>query len=173
MTDASPPPSPGRTLAEQLARLARAVHELDRPGDLADLRRAPQAGVPGFAFWRVLAQAGLDPAEAQLPAWIAVAGLMAMAHGRHSPGVRLGAALAAAGVSEQRLLALLRAQPPLLFDQARSLVHLLNSHRASFDHVELGLLLIAPDSDRAEVARRRVAADFFRTSSAPPAPPAA
>jgi CRISPR type I-E-associated protein CasB/Cse2 len=160
------PAAPERPLHLQLRALAQLVHGLTRTGDVAELRRGRPDGVPGFAFWRVLAQAELAPSDEALPAFIVAAGLMAMAHGRHAPGVRLGAALAAAGVDERRVLALLRAEAPGLYDQARAIVHLLDTSGHSFDHAELAMLVVGTHPELAERARRRVAADFFRSPAA-------
>lgn len=155
-----------RPLHAQLGALARLVQSTARPGDLAELRRGRPDSVPGFAFWRTLAQAEVHPREDELSAYIVALGLMAMAHGRHAPTVRFGAALAQAGVDEKRVLALLRAAPPLLYDQARGVVHLLDSKGVAFDHAELAALVVGTHADLAERVRRRVAADFFGASAA-------
>lgn len=162
---------PHKPLHEQAIALARAVHATARTGDVAELRRLRPESAPGFAFWRILVAADLTPPDAQLGDFIAAVCLMAMAHGRHAPGSRLGRALADAGVDERRVLMLLRAEGPALFDQARSIAHLLDTKTVVFDHAELAQLILAREADTAERIRRRIASDFFRASHAASAAP--
>ena len=71
------PPRQEPTLREQLNSLARLVQQTDRSGDIAELRRGSASVTPGFAFWRLLAQANIEPSDDSLPAWIVAASCMA------------------------------------------------------------------------------------------------
>jgi CRISPR type I-E-associated protein CasB/Cse2 len=159
-----------KPIHEQAIALARVVHHTDRPGEIAELRKLRPDAVPGFAFWRVLVTADLTPPDIALPSFISTVCLMAMAHGRHAPGRQLGRALAEAAVDEKRVLALLRASGPALFDQARSVTHVLDTHAIAFDHAELAQLLLAHNPEQSERIRRRVASEYFRASHAAAAP---
>lgn len=163
-TDSGPSTPAGRR--SQLARLVEAIHHIDSTGDIAELRRQRPGIFPSFAFWRLLARLEIEPKDHELHAWQAVVVASASAHGFHQQQRRLGRALADAGVDERRVLALLRAEGPPLFDLVRSAVHMLASQSVRFDHRELAQLLLLSHPEQRERVRRRIARDFFSSQSA-------
>ncbi len=140
------------------------IHRISDSGVVAQLRRTKFDEPAGFAFYRALAVAEVEPSAEDLPVWRAMAGLLAMAkpHGGHQPEIQLGTALAKVNVDERRVLALLRATGPVRFDHARAIVHVLATKRQTFDHRELAVLLIHTEDNSGEDVRRRVARSYFR-----------
>lgn len=150
-----------------IARLAAVVdHDLS-PGDLADLRRMRPDEFWPPAFWKLCSEylsdflpggAARDEAERR---WAAVLGALAHLRGLHRPDRPLGRALAESGLSELRLLRLLRARDAALYDVARGVVHYLAQKAEPADLGQLADLLLDQDGDRAEAVRRRIARDFY------------
>jgi CRISPR type I-E-associated protein CasB/Cse2 len=147
------------------SRLARE----DYPsGSLAGLRRLDPSKPDGAAFWWMVAEyapsAFENPRDAGVLA--AVVHAMAIAHPFHRPlsGRRsLGEALAEAGVSEARLLRLLRLRADKLPDELRRLARLMASKGddGRFDwSCAPGLLLW--QGDAGERVRRDIARDYYR-----------
>lgn len=108
----------GDALTPKVIRLAGEIARAE-PGALAALRRMdPQDGAWPVPFWRLLHACGLREAwsTAEDWAWVVHALALLTSTGRdeakamaHKPGLRLGAVLAEAGVSEARLARLLAA----------------------------------------------------------------
>ena len=163
---------------EKLNRLASAI-AVDfatalSPGDVADLRRLdPVKGTRCPAFWKIaverLEPAGFDfddPEARWDERWAAVLQVMALLHGLPGRPHRLGAALAAAGVSEARVMRLLRSQGPALYDGLRMTARQLASAAVPVYWADLAEFVLADafDADRERV-RRNVARDFYRQLS--------
>ncbi len=156
-----------------VARLAAAVDEQLSPGDLADLRRLRPEDPSSPAFWKlcvahlstVLPPDGEHREEAERR-WAAVLGVLAHLRGLHRPDRPLGRALAEAGLSELRLLRLLRARGQALYDVVRGVVHYLAQKAEPADLGQLADLVLDQDGDRAESIRRRIARDFYAAEEA-------
>lgn len=157
----------GRGRRALVAHLAALAERSLSPADLADLRRLRPEDPSSPAFWRLCAAYlsgslpdGTDRDEAERR-WAAVLGALAHLRGLHRPDRPLGRALAEAGLSEMRLLRLLRARDGALYDAARGVVHYLSQRAAPADLAQLADLLLDQDGDRAEAIRRQVARNFY------------
>ncbi|MEQ8457571.1 MAG: type I-E CRISPR-associated protein Cse2/CasB [Sandaracinaceae bacterium] len=154
---------------EIIGRLAHAIqHETFlSAGDIAELRRM-SLELPAPAFWRIVASslepilpAGGEARDRAERAWATLISALAHAKGAHSPRP-LGRALIEAGVTEDRLEALLRADGAVLPDRLRTVVHLADSRGVSLDFDALArLLLHSPDQSRGQAVRRRIARDYY------------
>jgi CRISPR system Cascade subunit CasB len=165
-------PADSKSSASQIGSVIRAVNILsDSPGDLAALRRMQPETPDSAAFWsiavRSFAEGELTPhGDARLPRWAAFIQALAQLSGlvlsdpEHRPS--FGAALADAGYSEARLLRLIRAEPPILFDEVRTAAHQLAQKGIRLNPFDLGRLLVLQPGAGAEAARRRVAHDYYR-----------
>lgn len=150
-------------------RLIESIRQMS-PGDRAELRRARADEPGGPAFWRlavhVLAPANeisLEGAgrEHRERRWAVILAALATIEDLHAPGIRLGRALARAGLSELRLVRLLRASDDGLFHLVRTTVHYLSSKREPVDCADIALLVLSDGrSDEASV-RRRIARDYY------------
>ncbi len=143
-------------------RFVSHIHTIPDSGAIAKLRRTKPEEPAGFAFYQALAVSDVEPSAEDLPAWQAVAALLAKAQGQHQPEVPLGKALAKVDLDERRVLALLRATGPVRFDHARAVVQVLATKGQAFDHRDLAVLLIHTDDKRGEDVRRQVARSYFR-----------
>ncbi len=150
-----------------IARLALTMDKQLSPGDLAELRRLRPEEPASPAFWKLCAAylsswlpsgGSRDEAERR---WAAVLGALAHLRGLHRPDHPLGRALAEVGLSEMRLLRLLRARDAALYDVVRGVVHYLAQKGEPADLSQLADLLLDQDGDRAETIRRRIARDFY------------
>jgi CRISPR system Cascade subunit CasB len=145
---------------------ASAAIERMGPGDRASLRRLRPEQLHEPAFWKLTTTtlnahlpttpAARDAAEQR---WAMI--LPVLADAIHVPGRRLGTALAEAGVSEGRLIRLLRAQGEALEGVVRAVAHQLASAGAPFDHADLAWLVLTEGRDDAEKARHQVARDYY------------
>lgn len=137
------------------------------PGALAALRRLDPESPPP-AFFRLT----VDLLDASSPAsggvrdaletrWAVVARELARAGDVLLAPVRLGEALARAGVAEMRVLRLLEARDAQLYDVLRTVVHQLVSKGQPFDPRQLAKLVVRGD----EHIRRAIARDFYRHQS--------
>lgn len=93
--------------------------------------------------------------------WAVVARELARAGDVLLAPVRLGEALARAGVAEMRVLRLLEARDAQLYDVLRTVVHQLVSKGQPFDPLQLAKLVVRGD----EHIRRAIARDFYRHQS--------
>lgn len=181
MTDASTSapaavtPSRAEALREAVRQLGWKIdHDVLAPGDLAALRRARPGDLGGPAFWKLavdhLEPAGLLPApsapwrdDAERRWVVIVAGMAEMA-GQHARGRRLGRVLAEVGVSEARVLRLLRAEGEALLQTVRPIVHQLATAGARLDWTDLADLVTSDGRPWQTEVRRRIALDYYRTS---------
>lgn len=153
-----------RAVRDMAWRMAREDYE---PSDLARLRRLDPDGPDEAPFWRLVAQhapAAFDHEQAASALAIAVQG-MAIVHPFHVvQGDRrsLGQALAESGVSEMRLLRLLRLGRSDLPEEVRRLARLMASKgdAGRFEWADIFDLAFWP---KGEAVRRRLARDYYRT----------
>ncbi len=138
-------------------------------GDVAELRRLQPDDASCAAFWKVCATrlATLLPGDERSRVvaerkWAVILRAMAELEGLHASGARLGVALATAGVTEARVLRLLRARAELLEDAVRHVAHQLASRATPSDQSEFALLVLSERSESwAEIVRRQIARDFY------------
>lgn len=153
-----------RSLADSLRAVAREVGLSTRStATSAALRRGEPTDVARTAaFYRVLLNAGVEEMSPdRLARWGAIVQCMAIAG---DPTARLndGGILARAGYTESRFSRLLSSREESLRDQCVLLARLLRArdHPAKWD--DLGALIVLEDgSASAELARRRLARDFY------------
>lgn len=139
-------------------------------GDAAGLRRMDPRRLDAPGFWK-LAGMYLDdtlPGDAAArhraeTAWAAVAVALAHLGELQSADVRLGWALASAGLSEQRFVRLLRADEERLLDELPQIARFLAAKNCRADLVGAALLLVGP---RPEDERRHLARDYYSALSA-------
>lgn len=167
--------SEGRaSIASVVGRLVHVIDEILPPGDVAELRRLDIHDPSSPVFFKLLI-ASVEP-HVVLPAadepqdraeqrWAAVLRSMAAMSGLHRPNRRLGDALAQAGLSELRLVRLLRVRGDTLFDEVRTCVHYLASKNEGCNVADIAKLVLLTDPVRAERHRRSVARSYFRHQS--------
>ncbi|NLI77824.1 MAG: type I-E CRISPR-associated protein Cse2/CasB [Candidatus Riflebacteria bacterium] len=178
MTDPRPPASPapgqgpneGRTLADTVNLIAHALVTYVGAGEVAALRRLTpdRPGVP--AFYRVAARflepagslAGEGPArDLQEKRWACILNGLALLGGFHRPGQALGEALAEAGFSELRLVRLLGAQGPCLWDAVRGVARYLAAKGRPADWSEAAALVLGEEAAWGDAVRRRIARRYY------------
>jgi CRISPR type I-E-associated protein CasB/Cse2 len=163
------------------ARLASAVGAIVAgiaggysPGDVSALRRLGTAGWGVPIFWRIVTRT-LEPLgliasgerrEQDEKRWAVVLAALAALDGQHVRGVRLGRALAEAGVSELRVERLLRAHDDALLALVRPLAHQLASKGTKFDQVGLVELVLSDGAAHEDLVRRAIGRDFYRAEGA-------
>lgn len=169
----------GNTRRDRVRAAVRGLtHDIDLrlpPGDVADLRRIRQ-GALAPAFWRLLVQhvesADLlvEPSREAVRAdqeqrWAVIMSALAQSQGFHD-GTPLGKALAEADVSEMRVMRLLNATDTPLYDLVRTAIHQLASKGATYDPLDIALLVLDQDAavhaSRGEFVRRRIARSYYR-----------
>jgi CRISPR system Cascade subunit CasB len=165
-----------KTLGQLVGSLAFLIDKTLGPGDVAELRRLKPEDPASPAFFKLIV-AAIDSDE-QLPAtgpardaaekrWAAVCQVAANTAGLHRPGAKLGGALQQAGLSELRLVRLLRAEGETLFVEVRRLGQFLASKAQPFDLVELARLVLVQDGELADSLRRGIARNYFRQTKKP------
>lgn len=167
-------------LGQLVSQLAEAMSRDLSSSEVAALRRPESLDLGALAFWKlalyVLEPAGaLDPppaapAEARDEAarrWAALASGLAHLGPLHQPAPSLGAALARAEYSEQRLARLLRARGHGLLAAARAAARFLAAKGQPVDWADMADLVLSDGRDDQERVRRRVAWAFY----AHPQPP--
>ncbi len=174
-TDEKSTMKPELNLQSVVNAIARDIESVLSPGDIAELRRMKPGEFGGPAFWK-LAAAHLEPAgllptageqaEAAAERWAAILAGMAMTRGFHHPGARLGRALADAGLSEGRFLALLRSHDRQLLDAVRLTAHYLATKAVPVDWADYAWLVISDGTAGEEAVRRRIARDYYRSQAA-------
>lgn len=137
------------------------------PGERAELRRCWQG--PGRpAFWRVAVRT-LEPAgflgrpESDAESernWAALLAGLAETANLHHPRTHFGQAMAKAGVSEARLLRLLRAEGETLRNTLRGIVRQLAGTGQRFDWAGPALLLLSADK---RPSRHQIALNYYRS----------
>ena len=153
----------------QISRLRHTLHrwsDSDR-GAHAAIRRAEPGDLATPALWKLFATCDLDPPsdDAARP-WALTAWALATL-GEADSRASLGQAMHAAGISELRLVRLLRADPAQLPDALRAVVRQLLAKGLNADAVQLlRLVQTDPASDAGERARMVVARDYYRAERA-------
>ena len=163
-----PPESPSAPVGRStLATIARHLARDDYPpGDLAQLRRLDPERPDGRAFWQLVAHhapAALDDERAARALAICLRGMAIMREFLAGEPRRLGTALAEAGVTELRVLRLLRADADRLAEELRQLARLLASkgEAGRFDWGEAYDLVRSAGTEREAEVRRRIARDYY------------
>lgn len=170
-SDASATEGP-RSLEDVVHRIVWEIdNDLLSPGEVAELRRLDPDEPGGGAFWKAvvfhLEPAGqLRGADAEAR-WALVLRAIGELHALHRPRRRLGRALAAAGVSEMRLVRLLRADLEALDSLLRAVTHQLASAGEPVDLADLAWLVVTARGSGAtreseERVRRGIARDYYR-----------
>lgn len=152
------------------------------PGDVAGLRRLDPGEPGGAAFWKTLVfhvePAGqLHGADAEAR-WALILRTVGELHALHRLRRSLGSALAAANVSEMRLVRLLRADLESLEVTLRAVAHQLASAAEPVDLGDVAWLVVTArnrgeDRRGEDDVRRRIARDYYRglrTEAAEPKP---
>jgi len=156
-----------QTLASIVGGIARDIDDGLSSGDVAELRRARPDSVPGPAFWRIVATHAItteSEGSARLEAerrWTAIVSGMAKMKGLHRPAARLGRALAQGGLTEPRVLRLLRAHDEALADVVRTTAHQLASTATPVDWTDLARLVLSDGRSDEDEVRRRIARDYY------------
>lgn len=163
------------TLRDSVGRVAAFLASEGGHRAAAELRRLHPEQPDQPAFFRIvsawLEPAGLLPSDhdagarfAAETAWATVLSAMARLTGLHSASVSLGAGLALAEVSEQRLLKLLRSSDDTLRALVRTTAHQIAAKAVCIDQAELAWLVCSDgyDAELREAPRRRIALDFYR-----------
>jgi CRISPR system Cascade subunit CasB len=139
------------------------------PGDLSALRKMQPHDLHQPAFWKLSTGVLQDamPTDDRYRAererqWAVI--LAVAASGLHSPNVRLGTAMARAGVAEVRLTRLLRARDAQLPDAVRTLTHQIVSAGVAFDLADLAWLVLSEGQADEERARQQIARDYYRAA---------
>lgn len=171
-SEKNPPfrPAPKRLQAAADA-IAEALPRMSN-GDRAALRKMRPEDLHQPAFWKLSTgrlQAVLPPDDAPWRAaheqrWAVVLGVAAGA--LHSPAMRLGTALARAGVAEVRLTRLLRARGAQLPDAVRTLAQQIVTSGVPFDFADLAWLVLSEGGDDEDRARQQIARDYYRAAGA-------
>lgn len=171
-------PDQHSTDSERASAIARYLAAEHFPrGDLAALRRmapgAPDARAP--AFYRIAARFDLFGSPERERAWtLAVHGMALMTRtagperSAHNPRVAVGRALyrgdrggERAFYSADRLDRLLAARGDPFESLVSRLCRTLGRVGVSFDWGEMAMFILAPDGPRADVARGRIAANYY------------
>ena len=163
-----PPESPSAPVGRgTLATIARHLARDDYPpGDLAQLRRLDPDRPDGRAFWQVVAHhvpGALDDEPVVRALAICLRGMAIMREFLVGEPRRLGTVLAEVGVTELRVLRLLRADAARLAEELRQLARLLASkgEAGRFDWGDAYDLIRSAASDREAEVRRRIARDYY------------
>lgn len=159
-----PAPKALQSAADALHRSLGAMSS----GDRASLRKMRPEALHQPAFWK-LSTSLLQPVlpvettpwrDVQERRWAVVVAVAAAA--LHAPTMRLGAALARAGITEVRVTRLLRASGDQLPDAVRTLAHQLEAAAVPFDFADLAWLVLSEGRDDEERARQQIARDYYR-----------
>ena len=170
-----PAPTPEKTfdlIAASLSKMPGAAH--------AELRRLRPEDPASPVFWTLVARyiephlGGHDSVEKE-KCWAVALNALGVLGSLHTPGTRLGHALADAGLAELRLSRLLRARGELLHAEVRRTAQLLASKGKPANAAAFLTLLLNqddshPDPKRrrfAETIRRRLARDYFARTHSP------
>lgn len=147
---------PGFRLYNEVRALAAA----ERRGDLAELRRLDPDRPTAPAFFRILARVAPDAGTETMRRYAHYLRILALDPVALS-GDRLGAVMAAAGISESRVQRLLTARGHAMRDQLRLIARRL-ANAGNLPWRGFGWLLLTSDDDKLEKSRMIVARDFWR-----------
>lgn len=164
-----------RPAPKKLQDVADALHKalgVMSNGDRASLRKMSPEDLHQPAFWKLstgFLQAALPPEDTawravQEQRWAVVLSVAASA--LHSPSMRLGSALARAGVAEVRLTRLLRARGDQLPVAVRTLAQQIVTSGVPFDFADLAWLVLSEGSADEDRARQQIARDYYRAVGA-------
>lgn len=159
------------TASASVARMAGLIDRALSAGDRAALRRMKPSEVACSAFWRLMALGDVVwPGDAHARdlverRWACIAQSMALMAGLHAPSIPLGKALAEAGVSELRLLRLLRSSDLALADAVRVVSTYLAQKVKGSDHREVAALVLSDGRSDSEAVRRSIARSFYYQQS--------
>lgn len=156
-----PRPAQGRDLVEAFADKVRLLARQERRGDLASLRRLDPDAPAAAAFFSIVVKVAPEAGPCKMRRYARLLQILALNPDALKPGP-LGAALAAAGVSEGRVLKLLAARGSALAGQLHLLARRLANAGALPYHQIAELVLEPDDSARAEDVRLRIARDYWR-----------
>lgn len=156
------------SLAELIGQLAAELEFASSTGDMAELRRLDTDRPGGPAFWRIVV-AQLDasiPGDGQgrveaLRRWAVILRTMAQMAGLHDPRTPFGVAAAQAGVSEMRMLKLLRASGGGLFDSVRMVAHQLATAGFAANIADVASLVLSDGRADEAPVRERIAYHYY------------
>lgn len=164
--DAAAEPHAARRVVHTIARDLRDGRIL--PGDRAALRRDAQ----GPVFWRIavryLEPAGLLGAESapwraeNERRWAAILATLASSAEMDAADRPLGATLADVGVSEARVLRLVKAQGDRLVPVVRAVAHQLVAGGHRTDWADFADLILSDGTPWHDAVRRRLSLDYYR-----------
>jgi CRISPR system Cascade subunit CasB len=165
-------PSERKSLASIVGRVTYAIDKVLSPGDVASLRRMDPHDPSAAAFWRVMIDyvepdgavtgAGATTGAAE-QSWAAIIRAAAILSGLHRRDIRLGTALAEAGLSELRFTRLLRARGDGLPRQIADVARYLATKAHPLDVTDIAHLVLSAERDDSETVRRRIARCYFAT----------
>lgn len=157
-------------LGTQVSRLRHTLARwsLSDAGAHAEIRRGRPGDLGTPALWRLLVTCDIDPqGEAATAGWALLAWALATLGGPESRQ-SLGQVLHASGLSELRLVRLLRADRSQLTDALRAGIRQVTAKRGNADALQLArLLLTDPDGEAGEQIRRQIARDYYRAALKP------
>lgn len=121
---------------------------------------------PPLAFWKlfnpdVISATSEVARSIQESRWAEIVRGLALSLDVSDGAASPGEALAKAGYSELRLQRLLRAGGDALSSELESAARFLATKAESFEWTDLALLVLSPDGDPGEQARRRIARTYF------------
>lgn len=150
-----------RDLIEAFADEIRLLARKDRRGDLASLRRLDPERPDAAAFFRIVVTVAPEAGPDSMRRYARLVQILALNPDALKPG-RLGNALAAADVSEGRVLKLLAARGPALARQLHLIARRL-ANAGALPYRQLATLVLeSDDSPRAEDVRLSIARDYWR-----------
>ncbi|HMQ22633.1 MAG TPA: type I-E CRISPR-associated protein Cse2/CasB [Planctomycetota bacterium] len=169
MTESRTDPKP-RTLDSTIGAIATLLAQPHAAGLKAELRRMREGDVDCSAFWKIAVRHLADELEGpeenvsdRERRWGVILSTLASMPHRHRPGRRLGAAMAEAGVSEARVLKLLRARGSAVPDTFRAVCHQLETASQPVAWSELAHLILSEGRSDEERVRRRIARAYYRS----------
>ncbi len=150
-------------LIDELARLIGGENSNN-----AKRLRSMLADNPDFVVWRILGGLPLSQEEIMQPFWIPL--MIGMANVRHRRATKrsltFGAAMAEAGVTENRANSFLNARGEALVQSAFQVISIIRSRvRSNIDWTDVGFMMQADsngDDDSLRYARTRIAIEYAR-----------
>jgi hypothetical protein len=161
-------PAEPASLASLIGRIVAELKNNSSTGDIAELRRLDPDHPGAPPFWRIvvimldssLPSHGNSRTEA-IRRWSVILRTLAQMAGLHDSRQPLGTGAAEAGVSETRMLKLLRASGGILFDSIRMIAHQLASKGVAVNLADFARLVLSDGRADESEARDRVAYDFY------------